>query len=117
MSTKPDFDLFKGLMSLLMSLLTASVLYGASTLVKLQITSAEQARDLSSLSTNLLQLKQDNQIALGNRYTSDQAASDWRLQESRDVAQDAKIDRTVEWNQRLSDRLADVEKYIRNQGG
>jgi len=108
-----QIDLFKLFMGFFMTLTTTGVFYVGSNMIAFQVSIAEINRDIANLNISLTEFKEDAKNLAANRYTSGQALADARVQSAQDANQNGKIDRSLEWNARLSDRLTKIEELLR----
>lgn len=104
-----QFDMFKLVMGGFMTLITASIMWVAMTLVDTQVAIAEINRDVLNVSLDIAEMREADQRLAESRYTSDQAAADFRLQAATDMRQDADLRRFKERTEQLALRLDAVE--------
>lgn len=92
-NARGQIDLFKMLMAVFMSLITAGIIAFAQNIVTVQVSIAEINKDILNLSVILEKIGADSIRRDSAQYTGSQAVADWRLQATVDSIQDSALDR------------------------
>jgi hypothetical protein len=103
-----QIDLFKMLMAICMSLITAGIIAFAQNFLEVQVSIAEINKDILNLSVILEKIGEDSIRRDSAQYTGSQAVADWRLQASVDSIQDSALER-------FNGRMDVVEERISNK--
>lgn len=97
---------------LILAIMTGLLMWVGSTLLGLQVSMATIKADLTNLKASV-------ESGTSNRYTAEQAISDWRTQKMVNDHQAAEIKRAEallrETAARLSERLISIENEIKSQ--
>jgi hypothetical protein len=110
MTTAKEQDILRVMTGTMTTILAGACIWMGSTLVSVQQDTAVMKAEMAGMNSLLEAVTQ-------SRYTREQAAADWRFQESINSSLLSNIDRLderySEWTGRLSNRLAEVEELLR----
>jgi flagellar basal body-associated protein FliL len=94
-------------------ILSGAMAWVATSINKQQDKTQQIELGMVRVEAKLEEMSRNIESAGADRYTSNEANFDWRTQEQKDTRQDSQITRALEWNQNLSNRLADIERSLR----